>query len=244
MKKSSKFLNGLMGFIVVVSIIVVALVFIVPKQFEEYVNDETKLIQDKEELQNENLNSVIEENNDKRILITPENVSQLNPSSDPKCYEKFNRENPNVIEKYENRDEGISIKLPYNAKWGNETYKINPYDKWNDENGIRYILFGPITGFEGCSWARNYALYFFPAKSAEERMEELKQTPNYFEIFIVEPNRKLINGLDVIEYQSRGLCDNGELEIIGKKYNYVLRPLCGSDFEFLESIVESIRFIE
>jgi len=178
----------------------------------------------------------------KRILLTPENISQYNPPSSPKCSEKFNQDPSNTTVDYYNKEKGISFEVPYNSNWGNEKYKINPYEKWNNESGKEYILFGSITNFEACSWVRTYALYFSPIKSAENIIKDAKKYIDP-ELFIVKPTKKSINGLDVVESQSHGLCDSGELEVVGKKYNYVFRSLCGADFEFLENIVKSIELI-
>lgn len=179
-----------------------------------------------------------------RILLTLENIQQYNPPEKPICNEEFNRDNPNTTVKYENKKNGISFEIPYNSNWGNWKYKINPYEKWSNESGKEYVLFGHITDFEACSWVRSYSLYFNPVKSADMLVEEMEKIPYYPEIFIVKPTKKSINGLDIVESQSHGLCDSGELEIVGEKYNYVIKPLCGADFEFLESIVKSIKLIE
>lgn len=192
------------------------------------------------------LNTSIPENNplDKRILLTPENISQYNPPEKPNCSEKFNKDIPNLIIKYYDEEKGISIDIPYNSNWGNEKYKINPYEKWKDKSGKEYLLFGPITDFEACSWVQSYALSFSPARSADIIMKEMEEIPYYPEIFIVKPTKKSINGLDIVEAQSYGLCDNGEIEIVGKKYNYILRPLCGANFEFMENIIKSIKLLD
>ena len=181
------------------------------------------------------------ESKDERILLTSENIYQYNPPTDPGCYEKFNQDSPNTTIDYYNKEKGISFRVPYNSNWGNEKYKINPYEEYSDESG-EYILFGSITDFEACSWVRTYALYFHPVKSAENIIKDIKKHIDP-ELFIIEPTKKSINGLDIVEYQSHGLCDSGELEVIGENYNYILRPLCGADFEFLENIVKSIELI-
>ncbi len=239
-------LNKLLTVLVIFFILIASLIYIKYFNNTEQITDTDNITDFTKTTKNDTQpkNNTVNDNADKRISLTPENISQYNPPLKPNCSEKFNKDTPDVTVKYENKSRGIILELPYNKNWGNETYKINPYDKWNDENGKEYILFGPLTNFEGCSWVRNYALYFYPANSADIRIEEMKKTPNYLEIFILKPIKKSINGLDVIEFQRHGLCDNSELEIVGKKYNYVLRPLCGADFEFLENISKSIKLID
>ncbi len=240
MKKSNELLNGFMAFVIVASSLAVALFLNVPGQIENYYKESFEPVQNGEQAKDETADEII----DKRILLTLENISQYNNPSNPNCSEKFNQDPPNTIIKYEDKEKGISFDMPYNSDWGNEKYKINPYEKWKDESGKDYILFGSITDFEACSWVQSYALVFNPVKSADMLIKEMEEIPYYPEIFIIKPTKKSINGLDIVESQSHGMCDSGELEVVGKKYNYVLRPLCGADFEFLESIVKSIKLIE
>lgn len=240
MKKSNKL------FLVVIGVAILSIFLIILQFFNDRkpINDDetdfTKPIQNDQKPKKNTVN----DDADDRTLLTSENISQYNPPSKPNCSEKFNTDMPDTIAKYENMDRGITLELPYNKNWGNETYKIMPYEMWNDETGEEYVLFGPITDFEACSWVRNYALYFYPAKSADMRIEEMKKAPNYSETFIIEPTKKVIAGLDIIEFQSHGLCDNVELEVVGKKYNYVLKPLCGTDLGFLENISKSIKLTD
>ncbi len=176
---------------------------------------------------------------DNRILLTPENISQYNnPSKDPSsCNEKFDFSSANTTVTYASSNKGISVKLPYNSNWGNNKYKINPYDEYSNR-----LNFGDIGVLE-CGWVRSYTLNFLPVKSVNNVITDLSNSDN---IFVLEPQKVTINGLEVVKYETGGLCTYPTFQVIGRKYNYELIPACGSgdEFEYLENIVKTIKFLD
>ncbi|MBU1146704.1 hypothetical protein KKD80_04180 [Patescibacteria group bacterium] len=174
---------------------------------------------------------------DNRILLTPQNIEQYNLKPSPGCEEKFNFDTANTNVLYANAAKGISVQIPFNSNWGSGKYRINPYDEHEDG-----VSFGPISGFEACSWIRNYFLSFKPAKTAEEVIAELPLESN--------PSKMTVNNLTIIKYTDSGLCPYyPTLVIIGKKYNYALSPLCvvekvDEEFKFLENIVKTVKLID
>lgn len=183
---------------------------------------------------------------DNRILLTPENQNQYwTPTKG--CDEEFNHDPANTTTTYSNQVKGISLEIPYNHKWGSNKYRINPYDERETMGEMLpdSLEFGSIGLFEACSWARSHFLYFRPAKSADEVINEIKKDPNYPEMFSLQPKKIVINGLEVVKYENFGLCSYPTLQIIGKKYNYELKPLCdGESFQFFEDIIKTIKLID
>lgn len=82
------------------------------------------VIADKEEV-----NTIQESEEDSRVLLTQQNIAKYNNS--PDCKEKFNNDDPVIQVTYKNKMKGISFNVPYNPKWGNEKYRISPYEESN-----------------------------------------------------------------------------------------------------------------
>ncbi|MFH1457433.1 MAG: thrombospondin type 3 repeat-containing protein [Patescibacteria group bacterium] len=178
---------------------------------------------------------------DNRILLTPQNISQYN--NPPNCNEKFNSYSANTNFTYSSGDRGISVELPYNSSWGNDKYRINPYDEHNNK-----LDFGFIAPFEGCSWVRSYSMNFLPAKTANQVIQDFEQDQNYPDMFSVLPYKSIINNLEIVKYEMVGMCGYPALQVIGKKYNYEFQPMCSvdrdKDFEYLENIVKTVKFLD
>lgn len=141
---------------------------------------------------------------------------------------------------YQNLEKGIILDLIYNPRWGSEKYKILPY--YEEANILR---FGPIGVFEGCSWVRPYLMEFLPKRSPEEIISDY-QKGLMAETFS-SPMKEIVYGFTVVKYTEGGLCSSPTTEIIGKKYNYKLQSICGSDdedFSLHKEIIKSIKLID
>jgi len=191
---------------------------------------------------------------DDRILLTPENIRQYNgETSETRCNEKFNNDDLSVMVNYSNKEKGISLEIPYNPNWGNEKYRINPYDEVTKYNKID---FGYLFIGDACVWARPYSLSFLPARTAEEAISGIKSehaqptiSPDFDNQFVLWPKKLTINNMTVIKYQPWNAVGwaVSHFEIIGKKYNYQLSAIsgdAGKDFKLFESIVSTIKLIE
>lgn len=209
-------------------------------------------------IDNKQAENIINSNSDTRQLLTPEDYKYKAGSSQyADLYNEFvkpgvtNLKPPTTWVTYENKDGGIEFSVPYNPDWGSAKYKIAPYEY---EKGLvtdmgvnnERIVFGPIQGWEGGGLARLQSLSFIPARSADFIVKNTNA--------VVATKVKTINGLQVVELSGGEFCAFSEIEIIGKKYNYLLSNTCDSsynvsddsstiDMKYLERIVEKVKII-
>ncbi len=152
---------------------------------------------------------------------------------------------------YQNRDIGLSMKVPYNSRWGNRLYRVAPYEEalYQDAEGVTRtaVHFGTSFIFEGGGWARAYTL---TAADPLTVKDELTHTLAVNEGFLM-PNRPVeelvVDGKSVLVTYTDGLCSLVQVTVIGQKANYVLAPTCGSSDEIREellNIVRTMAFIE
>lgn len=170
-----------------------------------------------------------------KVVLTPDNIRQYNDIT--KCDEKFNFDPADTNINYYSPDKGIAVDLPYNSHWGSATYSVAPYDEQAD-----FVAFGPMGPFEACSWARSYFVHFKPAVATAEVIASLEEG--------VKSEQLVINDLTVVKYTTQGMCTYPTMQVLGKKYNYEFRPLCGSDtnidseFEYLTNIIKTVKLID
>lgn len=161
---------------------------------------------------------------------------------------EFNTDPPNTTVLYSNPIKGISLRVPYNPKWGTEKYKIPPYYQYED-----WISFGPMFIFEAGSFPRACSISFSLVRSAEEVMSEVeKEAETSTPLDGVQKEtiaQEIINDIPVVKYILADSLtgDTPYVEVIGKKYNY--RFSCFwipgvSEMEFLEDTVKTIQFVE
>lgn len=182
---------------------------------------------------------------DARVVLTPEKYPHMFPS--PQVCEQdfhFNADPPDAIIPFSNSLKGIGFDVPFNAKWGNEQYRLNPYDETADT-----IEFGRIQDLGACSWLRSYRMKVLPARSAEEALESILNNPSTGEITL-QPTIVTVGDFTTVRYVVEGKCNHPLVELVGKKYNYEFMVGCGmrdqqqADFELLMKVVESAKFIE
>lgn len=186
------------------------------------------------------------EEDDNRILLTPENLKDYcdpTVNLDECSSEDFNMDPPSTTKSYENPTRGISVDLPYNPNWGSKNYRLMPYEEEGE-----YVWFGPMGQFEGGGWARPFwMLRFTEAKPAAEVAAELSGGDGYgpggVEGEIVD-----INGFEVVQYQEIGLGEYYVMEVVGSKYNYRFTGASFGDsnvdvWSELNKIINSIELI-
>lgn len=184
---------------------------------------------------------------DNRILLTPETIPQYcdisNPAMLNRCgTEQFNYEPPTTTVTYSNPAKGLSFAVPYNPEWGNDTFRINPYDEV--ANGIN---FGPIGQGEGGGWGRMLEqLMFEPAQSADRVIQDLNSKEGEF--FTSKPYQATVGQHPVVKYAISTIGDFYGMIVIGTKFNYhftywgdAAKP--NESFEALENIVRTVEFI-
>ncbi|RLC35650.1 hypothetical protein DRH14_00365 [Candidatus Shapirobacteria bacterium] len=187
----------------------------------------------------------IEAVSDSRILLTPENIEKYNKPYEKACDVKFNNDKATDTVVYVDKSRGLSVELPYNPNWGNETYRINPYDEYTDDTYIR-LRFGPVITFEGCSWSRLKNFGFVPVQTVKQTEVSLRKNPTIHSGDIEKI--QLTNGLTAFQYIDDGIALMYTIEVVGKKHNYVISwPGTGnaqSEFAHLRTIAESIKLID
>ena len=138
---------------------------------------------------------------------------------------------------YNNPQKGLEMMIPYNGKWLNPVYSLNPYDQNNDT-----IYFGTILeGGEGYGhWTSGQKLRFLPAESKEKTLDRLKQEYKDPDD-ILKTQTFTIADKEIVEYELEGMCQGGGTIIIGPKYNYELSTECGPNTR--QEIITTMRFL-
>lgn len=190
-------------------------------------------------VQNQNTNNNVNNaNTDNRKLLTPVSGAAYY-NVEQKCL-IFNNDQPTTNVTYSNSAKGLKLEVAYNPNWGNDQYRINAYDEVNLSNNVNLLLFGSIGASEGCSWVRKFSINFNQAQTANQAIDEINDTVAQITI---NPQLTNINGLNVVKYESDGLCRDTTYIIIGKKYNYVLSGGCVASATDLENIINSMTLI-
>lgn len=141
------------------------------------------------------------------------------------CDDCLNKELANETVTYVSEQYGIQFDVPYNKRWGNADYRILPYQEHEQS-----ILFGPLVEFEN-GWIPLYKLDIVPKRSYDEIQA------NVFSTF----EKKTINGFDVAEYSTVGMCDVEIVEVLGSRNNYQFYPVCDSQREQLEKVIQTLE---
>lgn len=181
---------------------------------------------------------------DGRVLLTKENKSRYR-RDDASCDNEFNTDAATMVIPYVNREKGISFTVPYNPAWGNEKFRINPYEEVQGDLSY-HVEYGPLVVFEGCGWDRTNSVSFSEPKSASAYIAELKAENDYPESYSLPPTIVHINGLEVVKYMTDGFCSYPTMVVIGKKHNYSFGPICGGkeDFPTLEKTIKTIKLLD
>ena len=239
--------NSQKGSGIIISIVIIAILVIAAGIYYYSQQDKTPVIE-----------NTVSTDSDTRYLLTPEQYKYKEGSS---LYLDLSEEisksggpnlkPPTTFVTYENKDKGIEFSVPYNPDWGSTKYKIVPYEYEKGlvtDKGVdnERIVFGPIQPWEGGGLARLQSLSFIPVRTADFLMKNTNAA--------VKTEKKTINGLQVVEFTGGEFCGYSYIEIIGKKYNYVLSNGCDNsydapnnsspiDMKYLEGLVEKIKLI-
>lgn len=187
-----------------------------------------------------------------RILLTPEVYQEIYNNSGQVSYfcndDTLDSSEPDQIIDYVNQAKGISLKIPYNQKWGDAKYQVAPYDETTgvidlDYNTKSYgsISFGRAFPFEGCGLAREMNINFITQKPADQIIKDMNAADN--PLLPTPPHKVTIDGLSAVEYEDVGLCSYPTVIIIGQKFNYLIGQTCGDSFKPEEDIAKTIKLI-
>lgn len=225
--------------LVLAGLIIIVLAYFIwhqQQQLAEYRNHFESLVNEVKPAQNTNTTtSPTPTAGDPRMLWTANsNVSG--------CEVKFNVDKPDTTVKYSNSEFGIEMMIPFNARWGTDKYRVNPFE----ERGGSEAIFGPVSGFEGCGWVRQFSMSTGPQRTAAQIVKEFNDAKDEYTSSIAE--QFTINGITAVRYEQTGLCDQARLVLIGKKYNYHFYSMCAGlkdpGYADLIKVAETVKFIE
>ena len=106
---------------------------------------------------------------DTRTATTTDGLNK-NPDVEKCMYlPKLNTDAPNTEVNFKSETMGIEVSLPYNEKWGSDTFKIEP-----TESGPGGVSFGPVNifGEGGCGYMRHFHIVIQPKRDQEKLCEE------------------------------------------------------------------------
>lgn len=177
---------------------------------------------------------------DGRKILVPGNYDYM-PEV---CKSEFNMDPANTSVVYSSKEYGISLKIPFNEKWGNKECTISPYYEIIEDGAA--LLFGNIdVGFEGgCGVGRTVKMYFKLPQTIEAMVAGSGRDESTKNIV-----QKQINGLSVLTYQTANdYCGkegyDSHLIIAGKKYNYWFYQTCEKNTQNIEKIIQTAKLIE
>lgn len=159
---------------------------------------------------------------DNRILITAETVRDvcLNKIQEGQdcSYSSWNNDAPTTTVTYQNKSQGFQVDLPWNPKWGNDKYRISPYEEGNTHGLSPVVLYiGPMFpgrfGIERSTWQFGLGA----AQTAEQVMADCQKAN------ILPPQKVTIDGREAVK------CANGD--DLGNAYTItIIKP--GHDYYF------------
>lgn len=167
-----------------------------------------------------------------RTLLTATNIRQYNQGTPADCQQNFDLSSSSTTTKYTDIAKSVALSIPYDANWGNQQYRIDPY--WEKNNGIE---FGPLLISDSCRWYRPYNLEFLSPRPAQMALSYISQANSSASIFTLD------NGSSAVKYIKPGACPSVVIEISGSKYNYQLTHTCSSDFQELLSLANSLTIL-
>ena len=164
-----------------------------------------------------------------RTLLTATNIRQYNQGTPADCQQNFDLSSSSTTTKYTDIAKSVALSIPYDANWGNQQYRIDPY--WEKNNGIE---FGPLLISDSCRWYRPYNLEFLSPRPAQMALSYIaRPIPASFLLWTTFFGCKLIKP---------GACPSVVFEISGSKYNYQLTHTAHPDFQELLSLAFSAIF--
>jgi len=179
------------------------------------------------------------------ITLTNKNINY--EDIDREDIKELFKEDANTTVEYSNKEWGIEFNIPFNEKWGDENYKIEPFDQSLPEDDFKCVHFGKFQAGEG-GYGREFGICVEESKDAKTVINEFKESAGWAEL-LSGPDIKYINGIEIVQYQVIGLGNPYHVEIIGNDYNYLIwhgvPPTASiNEDERLREIIKSIKFIK
>lgn len=166
-----------------------------------------------------------------RAKFTQEQCPTLNPDTPFNSYVIF-------------ENDELSLRLPFNEKWGGDLFKLTPYD-----DGKSGIAFGPLSIFGegwdgvGCPWVRYNGFEVNPKEELNTFISKIKNDSQAENIRLIEipsvndPAKKIT----VLEYDLDGFGSYSDLIFFGNENLYIFGGLISYPLDTLEDIVSTIE---
>lgn len=160
---------------------------------------------------------------------------------------ELNTDAPNTEVDFKSETMGIEVTLPYNEKWGSDTFKIEP-----TESGPYGVSFGPVNifGEGGCGYMRHFHILTKPKRDQEKLKQDLIEQNTISEDMGAEmfkSKMENINGKEVIVYTIDGLCGNTHYEVLGPNFNYEITGWCNDISDestaTIHTVIGGMKFI-
>ena len=138
----------------------------------------------------------------------------------------WNNDSTNETVEYRDTQRGVLMRLPYNQKWGNATYKLAPYEVEGDT-----IHYGPIvmnTRGSETTYSRMYDVQIVPSRSVKDIEKFVGVNPSTPSTENNGVTRVKAGNFEVYKIDV-GLEGAGALEFLGKRYNYIFSKLRGGE---------------
>ncbi len=185
---------------------------------------------------------------DSRTVTTTAGLNK-NPDVEKCMYlPKLNTDAPNTQVNFKSETMGIEVSVPYNEKWGSDTFKIEP-----TESGPGGVSFGPVNifGEGGCGYMRHFHILIQPKRDQEKLKQDLAESGAISEDMngelIFESKIENIQGKEVIVHSNDGLCGNTHYEVRGPNSNYEITGWCNDvspeTTATIEKIIGDLKFI-
>ncbi len=138
---------------------------------------------------------------------------------------------------------GFSMDVPYNPLWGNDQYRVGPFELALAD---QRFYFGPLRVWSGertCSWYRN-VLYLLEPRTEKEQVNDqrLEAQNTGWDVKALELRTiGSVKVVDTLHAEVAGVACH-TLTVLGKKYNYRLTS-CG-DLPDVERMLGTMKILD
>lgn len=127
---------------------------------------------------------------------------------------------------YSDPERGITFDFRTKKAWWDEGHGELPY-ALIPVGSETHLRFGPVGTLDGCDLPQYYFMTVEPRRSTDSILKALEKETWSKPV----PTPYTLNGNEAVLYESSGLCEHPQLEIVGPTANYVFYPLCGNENE-------------
>ncbi len=159
------------------------------------------------------------------------------------CLAAFNTDPATETAVFSDDRAGFSMEIPYNPSWGNDQYRIAPYELALADERFYY---GPLRVFSGdrtCSWQRQ-TLYLFQPRTAEAQIKDQRLEAGNTGWNVKALELRVIGNVRVVDTTHAEIAGVSchTLTVLGKKYNYRLTS-CG-DLPSVERMLGTMKLLD